>query len=243
MVSRLISRRLPRNGSPGARRYLLAPLQAIVMSFLALAISADVGRAAGVGRAGPYIGIVGTASNFSVDVVQTRLVGGAVQDLGSEDNLSFGAGIIAGYQIPIAGPWVVGVEGDWIFNELSTSFAGGFNQPAGTSDKYQLAHWGTVRARLGYTLSSMFMLSATAGIAIIDFDYDDLDTVFSAKGSEHALGWVVGAGIDASLTENLRLRVDALQVINKSWDFNGDSVSHDVSTGIQLLRAGVIWAF
>lgn len=209
----------------------------------AVAATTAAATAGDVTRGGLYVGVLGSLSSFSADIEQLRFSNGQITDLGDQSGSNARFGVIAGFQMPVAPRWVVGVEGDWMFDEKSLPFAGGPNQPAGTSDSYQLAHWGTIRGRVGFALMPSLMLSATGGLAIVDFDYTDLDLVFSSKGSEHALGWTAGAGLDLVLGENLRLRADALYVGVNTWDVHGAFTSHDVKTDLQVLRAGLLWAF
>ena len=135
------------------------------------------------------------------------------------------------------------VEGDWMIDERDLEFSGAYNQPAGTSDRYQLAHWGTVRGRLGYAISRHVLVSATAGLAIVDFDYRDNDTNLSTTGSEHALGWAAGAALDLGLHEHARLRVDGLYVDVHAWDVYGATTDQDVDSDIFVVRSSLIWAF
>ena len=194
-------------------------------------------------RRGVYFGGSISYSHFSADVQQTLRATGAGTDLGNDSGGGIGYGVLLGWQRPIFDRWVIGLEGDWMIDERDLEFSGAYNQPAGTTDRYQLAHWGTVRGRLGYAISRHVLVSATAGFAIVDFDYRDNDTNLSTTGSEHALGWAAGAALDLGLHEHARLRVDGLYVDVHAWDVYGATTDQDVDTEIFVVRSSLIWAF
>lgn len=218
---------------------------AIVVACGAVAIVPSVGYADGINPRlnGFYVGGVAAFTQFSADVSQTVRTTGAVVDLGEDSASGFGYGVVIGYQRAIDDRWLVGIEGDWVHDAHDVAFANGPGTPVGSADAYMLEHWGTIRARIGYALTSSVILSASAGIAIVDYDYVDNDTALSTNGSEHALGWVAGGAADLALTDGIVLRVEGLYVGMTDWSVIGDQVVHNVGSDIAVARSALIWNF
>jgi hypothetical protein len=134
-----------------------------------------------------------------------------------DDDLTFIGGLQLGYNIQ-RGLWVYGLEGDASF---------------GDNEKY--SYLASIRARLGY-VSGSYLFYATGGVAFAGFDTanaifasDGVDGTIgeaspdgdggpggpggisgSAVSDEDVVGFVIGAGVEAKLTDRLSLGFEGL---------------------------------
>jgi outer membrane immunogenic protein len=136
-----------------------------------------------------------------------------------------GGGAFTGYNWQ-SGQIVYGVEADVGYNGEKES-AGG--------DREGKAGWnGSVRGRVGYDLNP-FMIYGTAGVALQDNKLSD-DT---SSDSNTSVGYTVGAGAEAFVTNNVTARVEYRYTDFAADDYNLDSGSvskgyddHSVKVGI-----------
>jgi outer membrane immunogenic protein len=114
-------------------------------------------------------------------------VGGAwstIQDngLGGANASSVIGGVSAGYNWQFAPFWVVGIEGDSSWADLTV--------PAGSGD----VNWiSTVRARLGWTATPTTLVYATGGVAWSTVSIPGVDTL---PANQTKNGWVAGGGVE-----------------------------------------------
>jgi outer membrane immunogenic protein len=141
---------------------------------------------------------------------------------------AFGGGVFGGYNMQ-SGQIVYGVEADAGYNGEEADAAPGVEGKAGWN--------GSVRARVGYDLNP-FLLYGTAGVALQDNKLTDTTT--GESDNKTAVGYTVGAGVEALVTDNITTRVEYRYTDFGSDTYNlggGTSVSsgyddHSVKVGI-----------
>lgn len=244
------SARAAAGGCGGISRSRAALVALAALLVFEVSISGDAACARGrralysdATRTGLYIGGFAAYSNFSAEVYDTDVATGAASDQGGQASRRPALGALMGYQWQVRDRFMVGIEGDLFFSEQNNRFASTINQPTGTSDRYQLAHWGTTRARVGFAIAPGVLLSATAGLAIVDFDFTDIRSTGTYHGSNHAYGWVLGGGLDYDLTESFRLRIDGLYADIGNLEITGGNTVHDVKADIAIVRSSLLWAY
>jgi len=132
----------------------------------------------------------------------------------------FTIGGFAGYNHQIDGsPIVIGAEADLSYSDardsrVTRAFTGLPN--ARLRDETQWT--GAVRGRLGYAFDR-FLVYGAGGVAFAD---RDLKARGAAGGSDDtvAVGWTIGGGVEAALTDNVTARVEY-----RYSDFGADSFS------------------
>ncbi|WP_158625980.1 outer membrane protein [Arsenicitalea aurantiaca] len=141
------------------------------------------------------------------------------------------AGVQAGYNVNLDGV-VLGVEGDIAWADIGSEE---FTRDglAGSID------WiGTIRGRVGFAADA-FLIYGTAGVAFAGADLlDDPD----ADSNTHT-GWVVGAGVEAMVTESVSLKAEYLyhDFGTQEYDFNGDT--DDVDFQVSTVKIGLNFHF
>jgi Opacity protein and related surface antigens len=140
---------------------------------------------------------------------------------------AFGGGVFGGYNMQ-SGQIVYGVEADVGYNGEEEEAGAGIEGEAGWN--------GSVRARLGYDLNP-FLIYGTAGVALQDNELTE--TATGASDSKTAVGYTVGAGVEALVTDNITTRVEYRYTDfgSDTYDLGGTSVSsgyddHSVKVGI-----------
>jgi outer membrane immunogenic protein len=122
-----------------------------------------------------------------------------IQDhgLGGGNASSVMGGVSAGYNWQFAPFWVVGIEGDASWADLTV--------PAGSGD---VNFVGTVRARIGWTPTPTTLLYATGGAAWSTVSIPFVDTLPATQTKN---GWVAGGGFEwAPWADNWSVRVEYL---------------------------------
>jgi Opacity protein and related surface antigens len=137
----------------------------------------------------------------------------------------FGGGAFTGYNWQ-SGQIVYGVEADLGYSGNENNTIEGFRGEAGWN--------GSIRGRVGYDLNP-FMIYGTAGLALQDNELSDGTTSDSKTG----VGYTVGAGAEAFVTNNITARVEYRYTDygTDRYDLSGGSVSkgfddHSVRLGI-----------
>lgn len=146
----------------------------------------DIVPSASTGWAGPYAGVQG---GYTFGRTRSELPGVGVSE---RDHDGWNAGAFAGVQGQ-NGSIVYGVEGDIGYNG-----AEGSDITATTESGVE----GSLRARLGYAVNDRLLVYGTGGGAAESLKADD------GLGSDRKtmLGYTVGAGVDAKVTEKLFVR-------------------------------------
>lgn len=123
-----------------------------------------------------------------------------------DDLSAFAGGGQIGYDVQ-TGPWVVGIEGDFQWLDLSET-AIGDPTVAGDSIDGELNWFGTVRGRLGYA-SGHWMPYLTGGLV-----YGQFAAQYNLAGGGFAeeinYGWTIGGGADIDLGKGWSLRGEYL---------------------------------
>jgi len=175
----------------------------------------DVVPSESTGWAGPYAGIYG-GYTFG----ETSTVGLDV------DHDGFSGGAFLGYTGQ-SGAIVYGLEGDLGYNG-SDGVNGGLATESGIE--------GSLRARLGYAVNDRFLVYATAGGAAEQLEA----TAGGVSDKQTMLGYTVGAGVDAKLTEQVFARAEYRYTDYGSENFavgggtSIDSSSNKIHLGLGL---------
>ncbi len=157
------------------------------------------------------------------------LPGGAYKDT---DGGAVGGGHV-GYNVQVAPNVVVGAEADLMATDIKPKSTVG-----GATVENEIDWMSTVRGKAGVTIDQ-FLVYGTGGAALAGVK----TTVPTGSDRETKLGWTLGAGTEAMLTENVSTRVEYLYS-----DFGKDTavigntpVSTDLNT--HILRGGLSYKF
>ena len=167
--------------------------------------------------AGPYAGLhLGYGFGGDTDTALT----------GSTSTDGFIGGAFAGYNWQ-ADNFVYGAEADLGYNGVEGS-NGAFESKGGVE--------GSLRARLGYSVSPDILLYGTAGGAAKSLKVEDLGTGVTDRNT--MLGWTAGVGSDIKLTENVFGRVEYRYTDFGHEDFSNvgrvDANEHRVTFGVGM---------
>lgn len=205
---------------------------------------------------GGYIGVVGGYgwgdSDFSADVVlssdNTDIQSSSDGSISPEGFLIGGQ---LGYDFDLGNSLVLGVVGDmsWSGMDGDTCVEEAPGCDDTPDDSYASAdiNWlATVRARAGFTTGSM-LIYGTGGLAIADADasitnVEGLGDPTRSDSNTH-YGWVIGAGAEFKITDNMSLGAEYLHVDLGSEDyaFRGPTVDvlSESDLTIDIVRASL----
>ena len=142
----------------------------------------------------------------------------------------FAGGLYTGYNFQVTPNVVLGAEADFSLTDLEeTRNNGGLNVKS-KSD------WNSnIRARVGYSFDR-YLVYGAGGLALADLEV----SASGDKDSKTALGWTVGAGGEAAITNNLSARLEYVYQDFGSQDFNlnGTGVSSDFNNSQVRLGLG-----
>ena len=202
---------------------LLGAAAAIAM-FAGAAQAADFSAPDSPSWTGGYIGLVGGYgwgdSDFSADVVDsadnTTLLG-TLED--SIDVEGFLVGGQLGYDFDLGNGFVLGAAADMSWSDMDGDLCvegGGCDgSPDGSYASAEVNWLATVRARAGFTTGSL-LIYGTGGLAIADSEttvtFVDGAGDPSRSDSKTHFGWVIGAGAEFKMTENMSLGAEYLHV-------------------------------
>lgn len=147
-------------------------------------------------------------------------------------NGAFAGGYI-GYNFLQNGPWVAGVEGDFVKDWADKSLSAD-----GDNAKFETKWSASVRARAGYAFDRS-LVYGTAGWAATKFQLAATGADVNFKQKETLNGWTVGAGFEQAFTDNLIGRVEYRYVDFSDKTF--DDVKFDADK--HTVGAGVSWKF
>jgi outer membrane immunogenic protein len=133
---------------------------------------------------------------------------------GGDREGAFGGGLFGGYNMQ-SGQIVYGVEADAGYNGEEQDLGAGVEGKAGWN--------GSLRARLGYDLNP-FLLYGTAGVALQD---NELTDAAGVSDNKTAVGYTVGAGVEALVTDNITTRVEY-----RYTDFGSDTYNLGGGTAV-----------
>lgn len=162
-------------------------------------------------------------------------------------------GLQLGYNYQ-SGRLVVGIEGDYSWSDISSSFVydpdpAKENKTAGND-----INWiATIRGRAGYAFDSV-LVYGTAGVAFAEFD-GYVNNFWRGNGdrgsgSSTETGWVAGGGLEFALAPNITVKGEYLYM---HFDSSGQMTSHDWPDGtvmhadndvdLHTVRLGVNYKF
>jgi outer membrane immunogenic protein len=140
----------------------------------------------------------------------------------------FGGGQI-GVNYQFAPNWVWGVEAD-----ISGS---GIDGGSSAASRFKTDMFGTVRARLGYTVDRV-MFYGTGGLAWAD----SKATLVGVSDSQTNLGWALGAGIEYAFAPNWTAKIEYIHADYGSDDYNiAPTTNIDLTT--DTVKFGVNYLF
>ena len=144
-----------------------------------------------------------------------------------------GGGLYTGYNYQVTPNVVVGAEADFTLTDLEESRTNGGLTLRSKSD------WNSnIRGRVGYSFDR-YLVYGAGGLAIADLELAGNGD----KDSKTALGWTLGAGGEAAITNNVSARLDYTYQDFGSQDFNlnGTSVSSEFNNS--QIRMGLGYKF
>lgn len=193
------------------------PLRLALTLIFALAFGAPL-RAADVD---PAIATEATADLWSGPWVGVL---GAVGEIGGSGLLG---GIAFGHALQFD-KVVIGLEGEASGGGIDARRLGG---------RYELEAFGAIRARVGYAFGR-FVAFGSAGVAFASAEF----ARSGARDREVQAGWMLGAGVDVALTDNLSARAEYVHVDLDEKTFSaGGGASLGPSGG--LARLGLNYRF
>ncbi|WP_299815202.1 outer membrane protein [uncultured Roseibium sp.] len=139
-------------------------------------------------------------------------------------------GLYTGYNFQVTPNVVVGAEADFSLTDLEE------NKTSNGLTVQSKSDWNSnIRARLGYSFDR-YLVYGAGGLALADLEV-------SGNGdsdSKTALGWTLGAGGEAAITNNLSAKLEYVYQDFGEQDFNlnGTAVSSDLSTSQVRLGLG-----
>lgn len=143
---------------------------------------------------------------------------------------SWALGGFVGYNQAVTPNWVVGAEADlsWLPTDEGVGAGGEAND----------AYLSTIRARVGYAFDSV-MVYGTAGLAL---GFGEVDLPGGSDENTH-VGYVVGAGVEAALTENILARAEYNWVDAGRETYSDGVNSTSVDMSGHLIKVGVGYKF
>ena len=202
-------------------------------------LSADMSTAPSYDWTGFYAGV--TAGYGWGDYQQDDNGGGGTQ---SFDMDGFVGGGTLGYNSQLESV-VLGIETDFSISDINGSndsypgwICNGVNACSNDVDWF-----GTVRARIGLPMDQ-FLPYITGGLAIAEVDSGDspVDGGVFTRFDKVQLGWTIGGGLEAAVTENLSVKAEVLYV--DLGDVKaGNAVGFHVENDFTVARVGVNWNF
>jgi outer membrane immunogenic protein len=148
-------------------------------------------------------------------------------NLGGGNASSVSGGVYAGYNWQLTPQWLIGVEGDASWADLTV--------PAGSGDVY----WrGSLRGRIGWSPTATTLLYVTGGAAWSTVSIPGVDTL---PATQTKTGWVVGGGFEwAPWANNWLVRGEYL-----NYGFTGVLLGSGNPNDLTIneVRAGVAYKF
>jgi outer membrane immunogenic protein len=223
-------------------KLLLAAAAVVLLS--SAAQSADLSVPDNVSWSGGYIGVIGGYgwgnADASYDVTSGGLPFGSFDASMNLDGMLLGGQI--GYDFDLGNNFVVGVAGDAAWSDVSgpkecaqgTCLGG----PTDSFGKVDFGFFSTLRARAGITTGNM-LFYATGGLAVADVKATITNVDFpgdTQSDSNTQFGWVIGAGAEFKVTENMSLGAEYLyaDLGNKKFNIVGSTGNFQANTKVDL---------
>lgn len=140
------------------------------------------------------------------------------------------------------GSFVLGVEGDVAWSGISGSVD--CSNPAFDCET-SIGWLGTLRARAGFAADT-FLVYGTAGLAVADVSSDTPPATPGETFDSTYVGWTVGAGVEAAITEDISLKAEYLYVdLGEQTDTNTilDAPDTTVAVTAHTAKAGLNFHF
>jgi outer membrane immunogenic protein len=192
---------------------------------------------------GAQLGIAGLNSDWTID--DWVFFNPAIADVELADQ-GFVAGVFVGHDVELDG-FVLGAEADFNFMDLgdSASFSGLTVGAEGLTIHASLGAVGSLRGRIGVPMDNqLFYVTAgiAAGTATVGYESESILLVGS---DEHELkfGGVIGAGVEAMLTDTVSARLQGLYYNFGSYTFEEADTSYKADASAFTLTAGLSWNF
>ncbi len=152
--------------------------------------------------------------------------------------------LTAGYNFAIGEIVVAGLEADLGVMAISDDDKPVFDGHSWKPDYGPL--WGTLRARIGFTLADSLLLYGTGGVAFMQTDSWTLGNNFneSSWDAKTRTGWVIGAGVEYALTERWSAKAEYLYMdFGKHHGQTEDGDPYWFDDSAHLFRLGVNYRF
>ncbi len=144
-----------------------------------------------------------------------------------------GGGVYAGYNFQVTPNVVVGLETEFNLTDLEKRSSAGGLSIKSSSD------WNAAfRGRLGYAFDR-YLIYGAGGLALADLEA----SANGVKDSKTAVGWTLGAGAEAAVTNNVVARFDYSYQDFGDQNFNlgGSGVKSEFNN--HQVRAGIAYKF
>ncbi|MEN5300068.1 outer membrane protein [Brucella sp. TWI559] len=163
----------------------------------------------------------------------------------SSENLNsngFLGGVYAGYNFDMGNNVILGLEGNFNYNDLKKSNDYAFKNTLSYTTKSQLEWSGALRARAGYAIDR-FMPYIAGGLAFGNIKTSYADSARDFSNSKTKTGWTIGAGVDYAATNNVILRLEYRYTDfgKDNFDFGDTAMRNSVKTND--IRIGVAYKF
>jgi outer membrane immunogenic protein len=152
-------------------------------------------------------------------------------------------GLQTGYNYQFAPHWLIGVEQDVSFGNISGSKTEPLPNP---TINIKTRYSGTIRERFGFIVGDSVLLYETAGIAwasnMVGLQF--LDPSQNASEAHMQYGVALGAGAEWAINSNLSAKVEYLySYLTKEQYFSGTGNAGVAGWPLSTIRAGVNWRF
>jgi outer membrane immunogenic protein len=227
----------------GARTYTKAPAVAPVSNWSGLYVGGNLGYGWGSGNTDFSSPAELAFSNTTLGARSSGVIGGA--QLGY--NWQIGS-VVTGLEADIQGS---GIKGSARAPAIPTSVRD-FPFESSLSSEHKLSWFGTVRGRLGVTVTPELLLYGTGGLAYgrvdasanffasgEDFNGDPFQAQAPASVSKTKVGWTAGAGAEWMFARNWSAKLEYLYV-----DLGSESAIGDVTANVPIepgLKVGYTW--
>ncbi|MDB5911252.1 MAG: porin family protein [Massilia sp.] len=193
---------------------------------------------------GFYAGIFGGLAASQHTLTAIPVGGGpAVTDIGFTGNGALG-GLQVGYDYDL-GQFVVGGYTDIAASNVRAEISGTGFGGAATAFKMQLNYLGTVQARAGVKLDSLLgYVHGGLAYGSTDQDLSALGVPAGIAGTQTRTGYVLGAGVEYAVTDNLSLQTEYSFVnLGDALIASGVAGSYHGALSFHMVKAGLNYRF
>lgn len=164
---------------------------------------------------GFYVGAYGGAIWSEGDIKNTDTIPQTQPSYSTNGKGGFNGGVYGGYNYQPANlsGLVVGIEADVGYSGAKADMKLSSVPNQDIDGKSEVKWTGSVRGRVGFDLNGSTFVYGTAGVGFGGVDqtvYRPSDYLLYYKRSKTDWGWIVGAGVEGKVTENIMLRGEYL---------------------------------